>query len=144
MMAPLLGNSDRLWVMVESSGLTEAFVLDVVNKLHADNPGKVTFGLAEIAEAVAPDQIAAVKAGSDVVLIWMESLNNILKKLGQDGRLTVIADPVAAGVDCAVVFPALGLGGGPLFCKAAWRDENLAAPSGFCSASTSVNRFGPW
>jgi len=94
--------------MVESPGFTEASVLDVVNKLHADNPGKVTFSLAEIAEAIASDQIAAVRAGSDVVLIWMESLNNILKKLGQDKRLTVITDPGANGVDCAVVFPALG------------------------------------
>ena len=34
---------------------------------------------------MAPDQIAAVKAGSDVVLIWMESLNNILKKRGGTG-----------------------------------------------------------
>jgi hypothetical protein len=107
-MAPLLGNSDRLWVMVEKPGLTEAFVLDVVNKLHADNPEKVTFSLAEIAEAVAPDQIAAVKAGSELVLIWMESLNNILMKLGQDKRLTVITEPDANGHDCAVVtFPAL-------------------------------------
>jgi hypothetical protein len=94
--------------MVEPSGFTEASVLDVVNKLHADNPGKVTFRLAEIAEAMAPEQIAAVRAGSDVVLIWMESLNNILKKLGQDGRLTVITEPDANGVDCAIVtFPAL-------------------------------------
>jgi hypothetical protein len=63
--------------MVESPGFTEASVLDVINKLHADNPGKVTFGLAEIAEAMAPEQIAAVRAGSDVVLIWMDSLNNV-------------------------------------------------------------------
>ena len=92
--------------MVESQGFTEASVLDVVNKLHADNPGKVTFSLAEIAEAMAPEQIAAVKAGSDVKFIWMESLNNILKKLGQDRRLTVITEPDANGA-AAVTFPAL-------------------------------------
>ena len=94
--------------MVESTGLTEASVLDVVNKLRATHPGKVSFRLSEIAEEMAPEQIAAVKAGSDVKLIWIESLNNILKKLGQDGRLTVITEPDANGVDCAVVtFPAL-------------------------------------
>ena len=94
--------------MVESPGFTEASVLDVVNKLHAANPEKVTFRLAEIAEEMAPEQIAVVKAGSDVKLIWIESLNNILKKLGHDGRLTVITEPDANGVDCAVVtFPAL-------------------------------------
>lgn len=94
--------------MVEPSGFNEASILDVVNKLRADNPEKVTFSLAEIAEALAPEQIAAARADSNVGLIWMESLNNILKKLGQDGLLTVITEPDAKGVDCAVVtFPAL-------------------------------------
>jgi len=94
--------------MVEAPGFTEASVLVWVNRLHADNPAKITFTLAEIAEAMAPEQIAVAKADSSVGLIWIESLNNILKKLGLDGNLTVITEPGENGVESAVVaFPAL-------------------------------------
>jgi hypothetical protein len=94
--------------MVETPGFTEASVLGLVNGLHAANPEKITFTLAEIAEAMAPGQVAAVKADNSIALIWVESLNNILKKLGRDKRLTVIIEQDKNGVECAVVtFPAV-------------------------------------
>jgi hypothetical protein len=94
--------------MVEAPGFTEASVLDLVNELHAANPKKATFTLAEIAEAMAPGQVATVKADTSIAIIWIESLNNILKKLGLDKRLTVITEQDENGVECAVVtFPGL-------------------------------------
>jgi hypothetical protein len=94
--------------MVQPPGFTEASVLTLVNRLHASNPTKSTFSLAEIAEAMAPEQVAAAKADKNVVLVWIESLNNILKQLGLDHKLTVITEPDDNGVECAIVtFPAL-------------------------------------
>ena len=94
--------------MVDSPGFDEASVLAFVNKLHYDNPQKTKFSLAEIAEAMDPEQIAAAKADPGTIVVWTESLNNILKRLGVDGKLTVITEPDDNDVECAaVVFPGL-------------------------------------
>jgi hypothetical protein len=93
--------------MTQGPGFTEASVLDFVNSLHAKDPTKREFDLSEIAEAMAPNQVAAFKAGIIDGLTWVESLNNVLKKLGVDGKLTVTTVADDNGVACAVVhFPA--------------------------------------
>lgn len=54
-----------------------------------------------------PEQIAEAKA-SGTIVVWAESLNNILKRLGIDGGPTVITETDVNGVECAVVvFPGL-------------------------------------
>jgi hypothetical protein len=93
--------------MTQGPGFTEASVLDFVVDLHAKNPTQRQFGLAEIAEAMAPDQVAAFKASAIDGLTWVGSLNNLLKKLGADGQLAVTTVADYNGVPCAVVsFPA--------------------------------------
>src|ERR1017187_2163114 len=94
--------------MRQRPGFDEASVLALVNQLHAVDPRKRTFTLMEIAEAMTPGQ-ANFSPGTVVISTynkinqppmpaWMETLNNILEKLGQDGELTIM--PMAV-----VVFP---------------------------------------
>ena len=88
----------------------ERAVLALVSELHENNPAKRTFTLAEIAEAMHGPGSAAIAHGSvaapagqtisqPAMPAWMEVLNNILKKLGQEGQLRVTTAAV-------VVFPA--------------------------------------
>jgi hypothetical protein len=91
--------------MQELPGFDEQAVLALVNELHETNPTKRTFTLAEIAEAMHGPGSAAIAQGSVVgpdgqtisqpaMPAWMEALNNILKKLGQDGQLRVTTTAV--------------------------------------------------
>ena len=90
-------------------GFDEQSVLALVNQLHNANPAKKTFTLAEVAEALYGPESAAIAQGSVVapegqainrpaMPAWMEVLNNILKKLGQEGQLQIMTTAV-------VVFP---------------------------------------
>lgn len=95
------------YAVEQAPGFDEASVLDLVNKLHIDNPAKMMFRLGEIAEAMDPEGIAAAKANPNIKVLWIESLNNILKKLGVDRKLTVITKRYNDGVERAIVtFPA--------------------------------------
>jgi hypothetical protein len=87
----------------------EQSVLALVNKLHDADPAKMTFTLAEVAEALYGPGSAAMAQGSimasagppvrqHVMPAWMEVLNNILKRLGNEGHLQVMTTAV-------VVFP---------------------------------------
>jgi hypothetical protein len=88
--------------MGTSSGFDEQSVLALVNQLHAANPAKSTFTLTEIAEALYGPGSAAIARGTVVdssgqpisqppMPAWMDVLNNILKKLGQEGQLKIMA-----------------------------------------------------
>jgi hypothetical protein len=90
-------------------GFDEQSVLALVNQLHDANPAKMTFTLAEVAEALYGPEIAAIAQGSvmasenqpvrrHIMPAWMEVLNNVLKKLGEEGHLQVMTTAV-------VVFP---------------------------------------
>ena len=78
----------------------ERAVLALVSELHENNPAKRICTLAEIAEAMHGPGSAAIAHGSvaapagqkisqPAMPAWMEVLNNILKKLGQEGQLRV-------------------------------------------------------
>jgi hypothetical protein len=97
--------------MTMSHGFDEQSVLALVNELHDADPAKKTFTLAEIAEALHRPGSAAMAQGSVTAPVgqatsqpampaWMATLDNILKKLGQEGRLQVTTTAV-------VVFPAV-------------------------------------
>jgi hypothetical protein len=104
------GWSGVLTLVRTGPGFDEQSVLALVNQLHAANPAKMTFTLAEVAEALYGPGSAAFARGSVVMTsagqpverhimpAWMEVLNNILKKLGEEGRLQVMTTAV-------VVFP---------------------------------------
>jgi len=87
--------------MSTSSGFDEQSVLALVNQLHAADPAKRTFTLTEIAEALHGPGSAAIARGTVVdsagqaisqppMPAWMDVLNNILKKLGQEGQFKIM------------------------------------------------------
>ena len=87
----------------------EQSVLALVNELHDADPAKMTFTLAEVAEALYGPGSAAIPQGSimasaglpvrqHVMPAWMEVLNNILTRRGNEGHLQVVTTAV-------VVFP---------------------------------------
>lgn len=95
--------------MTTLPGFDEQSVLALVTQLHSANPTKRTFTLTEIAEALHGPGSARLAHGSvvgpagpplrqAVMPAWMEVLNNILKKLGEEGRLQIMTTAV-------VVFP---------------------------------------
>jgi hypothetical protein len=93
--------------MRTTSGFDEESVLALVNVLHERNPAQKTFTLTEIAEALQGPGSTRIAQGSvvtntpgeiiapPIMPAWMEALNNILKKLGQEGRLQIITTAVA-------------------------------------------------
>ena len=93
--------------MRTARGLDEESVLAVVNDLHKSDPTKRTFTLAEVAEALGwpgshtlAQRCVAWNDQGEVLDVpampaWVDALNNILKKLGQDGKLTIITTAVA-------------------------------------------------
>ena len=85
--------------MSTSSGFDEQSVLALVNRLHAADSAKSTFTLTEIAEALYGPGSAAIARAVDSsgqpisrppMPAWMDVLNNILKKLGQEGQLKIM------------------------------------------------------
>ena len=90
-------------------GIDEQSVLALINQLHDANPAKMTFTLTEVAEALyGPEGIATTQGSvmtredkpvrQHIMPAWMEVLNNLLKKLGEEGQLQVMTTAV-------VVFP---------------------------------------
>ena len=90
-------------------GFDEQSLLTLINQLHDANPAKMTFTLAEVAEALYGPGSAAIAQGGvmasenqpvrrHIMPAWMEVLNNVLKKLGEEGHLQVMTTAV-------VVFP---------------------------------------
>jgi len=89
--------------MKTTPGFDEQSVLALVNELHDANPGKRTFTLMEIVDALGgPGTGSSSFAGAIVMdeegeiikprrlmTAWMETLNEILKKLGQEDKLAV-------------------------------------------------------
>jgi hypothetical protein len=91
--------------MRTSPGFDEQSVLALVSRLHEANPTKRTFTLAEIAEALHGPGSAAIAQrtvvdaagqaiGQPAMPAWMDVLNNILKKLGEEGRLEIMTTAV--------------------------------------------------
>jgi hypothetical protein len=90
-------------------GIDEQSVLALVNQLHDANPAKMTFTLTEVAEALYELGSSATAQGSvmtpegqpvrqHIMPAWVEVLNSVLKKLGEEGQLQVMTTAV-------VVFP---------------------------------------
>lgn len=89
--------------MEDIPAIDEQSVLALVNELRDANPGKRTFTLLEIADALGGPgtgsaSFAATTSMDDEGKIvkprrlmshWMEVLNEILKKLGQEDKLVV-------------------------------------------------------
>jgi len=93
--------------MRTARGLDEESVLALVNDLHKSDPAKRTFTLAEVAEglgwpggSILAQRAVATNDHGEILEVpampaWAEALNVILKKLGQDGKLTIITTAVA-------------------------------------------------
>jgi hypothetical protein len=82
-------------------GIDEQSVLALVNRLHGANPAEMTFILTEVAEALyGPGSIATTQGSvmttegqpvrQHIMPAWMEVLNSLLKKLGEEGQLQVM------------------------------------------------------
>jgi hypothetical protein len=89
-------------------GFDQESVLALVNQLHEANPAKRSFTLMEIADAMWGPGSATLADATAIhpdgritrrlMPAWMETLNNILTKLGEDNTLAVTTVAV-------VVFP---------------------------------------
>jgi len=90
--------------MEDIPGIDEESVLALVNELREANPEKRTFTLLEIADALGgPGTGSASFAAATLtnegkivkprrlMTTWMEVLNEILKKLGQEDKLAVMS-----------------------------------------------------
>jgi hypothetical protein len=103
---PATSSRPRVWCtrfMEDIPAIDEQSVLALVNELRDANPGKRTFTLLEIADALGGPgtgsaSFAATTSMDDEGKIvkprrlmshWMEVLNEILKKLGQEDKLVV-------------------------------------------------------
>ncbi len=88
--------------MESISGFNEESVLALVNELCEANPGKRTFTLLEIADALGGPGTGSASFAAEtltdegkiikphrLMTTWMEVLNEILKKLGQEDKLAV-------------------------------------------------------
>lgn len=85
------------------SGPTVEMVEAAVREFHHANPVKQQATLEDIIQTLDPAAVAMVKSGQIDVIAWAESVSNILKDVGRNGRLTVTLVPDQRGYENPVV-----------------------------------------
>lgn len=103
MRAPPIPEQESVQMAADMSGPTVEMVETAVREFHDANPAKTQATVEDIVEVLDPTAAAMVKSGQMDLIVWAESVSNILKDLGRNGRLTVTLVPDQRGYDNPVV-----------------------------------------